>query len=342
LKVETYTEQSVFETFRAEWNQLLDQTAVNRIFLTWEWQSNWWAAYQPGQLWILAVRHDDGQLVGLAPWFIEEREKTGRTVRSIGCVDVTDYLTVMAHQDYEQAVFEALAEYVTENQSHYDTIDLCNIPENTSILKYLPALLEERGFEVEVKLQDVCPVIDLPDDWADYMDLLDKKQRHELRRKMRRAQSANMDWYTVDDEAGVDAELDVFLELMAAASPEKAEFLQDEKNVRFFKLVIPEMHRAGWLQLAFLKIDEAYAAAYLNFIYQNDVLVYNSGLNLEVGAALSPGIILLANLIREAIEQGRSRFDFLRGDEKYKYQMGGQDTQVFMMTVVHDKVKVPA
>lgn len=333
MNIECYTSKDVFETLKSEWNVVLSQSRSNRIFSTWEWQSTWWNAYHPGELWVLTVRNDAGQLVGIAPWFIEDRAATGRTVRSVGCVDVTDYLEVIVNADVEAEVFELLTGYVTDHQSEFDTIDLCNIPEGSPILEHLPASLEQHGFFVQIKPQEVCPVIPLPDTFEAYVSGLSKKNRHELRRKMRRAAGLGdgMAWYIVGDEHDLSAELDAFIKLMAMASQEKAEFLEDEQNITFFKEMTPKMAEAGWLQLAFLTINDDYAAAYMDFDYNNHILVYNSGLDLSVGGNYSAGIVLLGHLIRDAIERGHTAFDFLRGNEEYKYRMGGQDTQIYML-----------
>lgn len=331
MKIECFTTTEVFETLRAEWSELLTYVRHNRIFLTWEWQSTWWSAYHPGDLCVLVVRNDGGQLVGLAPWFIEQRVKTGRTIRSVGCVDVTDYLEVIVHQDFEEPVFEALATYLDANQARYDFIDLCNIPEGSPVLRFLPQLLQANGFSVEIKPQEVCPVIDLPPNWDAYLESLDKKQRHEIRRKIRRSEESGTNWYTVGPEHDLNAETEFFLRLMASASEDKARFLADPQNVAFFRQIVPLLMERGWLQIAFLTVEGKHAAAYLNFLYANEVQVYNSGLDIEAAQGLSAGIVLLAYLIQYAIEHGYHRFDFLRGNEEYKYRMGAVDTYVMML-----------
>ncbi len=331
MKIELFTTAAVFDALRAEWSELLTHVHHNRIFLTWEWQSTWWSAYHPGELWVLTIRNDAGQLVGLAPWFIENRVKTGRTIRSVGCVDVTDYLEAIVHRDYEEAVIETLATYILENRSHYDFIDLCNIPEGSPVLKYLPQLLRESGLSVEIKPQEVCPVIELPAEWDAYLESLDKKQRHEIRRKLRRSEESAANWYVVGPEHDLSAETDAFLRLMTSASEDKAEFLANPKNVTFFKQLTPLLMERGWLQIAFLTVDGRKSAAYMNFLYNNEVQIYNSGLDIEAANGLSAGIVLLARLIQYAIEHGYKRFDFLRGNEEYKYRMGAVDTRVFML-----------
>ena len=116
---------------------------------------------------------------------------------------------------------------------------------------------------------------------------------------------------------------------MASSHPEKAQFLENEQHVTFFKSIVPAAAAAGWLQLNFLEVMGEPVAAYVNFDYNNQILVYNSGLAPVQAAALSPGIVLLSYNIEHAIENKREVFDFLRGDEQYKYRMGGQNTEIY-------------
>ncbi|NWF68638.1 MAG: GNAT family N-acetyltransferase [Chloroflexi bacterium] len=338
VNLTAYTEPEVFDLLKGEWNELLERSASNRIFSTWEWEHLWWQAYCPGQLWVITCRDDNGRLLGIAPWFIENRpHKTEprriNIVRSIGCVDVTDYLDIIVDRDHIDVVVDALAAYVDQQCARYDVIDLCNIPETSLTRDKFVTALQARGYQVTVKQQEVCPRIDLPDDFETYLDSLDKKDRHELRRKLRRAEGeANaVSWYIVGSEHDLHREFESFLTLMAASSPEKAEFLQDPRNAMFFKNIVYEAFNKGWLQLNFLTVGGQPAAAYLNFDYAGQIMVYNSGLIPQTFGHLSPGIVLLCHNIRHAIENGRTIFDFLRGNERYKYRMGGKDLPVYMM-----------
>lgn len=331
VKVTTHTDAAAFDDLRAEWNTLLDRSKTGSIFSTWEWQSNWWAAYHPGDLWIIAVRDDAGTLIGLAPWFIETRTDE-RIVRGVGCVDVSDYVDVIVDSAHFAPVLEAFARCLQENRASYDRINLCNLPEESPMLKQFPDVLQSCGFTAEREFQEVCPLIELPDTWDAFLEQrLNKKDRHEMRRKIRRAQGREgVDFYTVGAEHDFDAELETFLHLMAASAPYKAEFLQDPQHMAFFKRVMPVMFAGGWLRLHFMTVQGKAIAAYLNFNYHDRVMVYNSGLDHEYDE-LSPGIVLIAHTIREAIEQGAAVFDFLRGNERYKYHVGGQDTNIYML-----------
>src|SRR4051812_23366264 len=101
LKLELITNLQDLERLENEWNSLLPHNATNEVFLTFQWQSTWWNIYQPGDLWVI-VAYDADRLVGVAPWFVESET---RVIRSIGCVDVTDYLDVLVVPEYREAFF---------------------------------------------------------------------------------------------------------------------------------------------------------------------------------------------------------------------------------------------
>ena len=329
MELTVYRDAAAFDILRGEWNQLLSRAHADCIFYTWEWHSSWWDAYQPGKLMILACR-DDEKLLGIAPLFVSACAGGGRSLRIIGCVDVTDYLDLIVDKDHLSKVFAVFADCLLAERDAFDKLDICNIPHDSPTREILPALLRERGFNAIVEQQEVCPVIDLPDEWSAYLARLDKKQRHEIRRKLRRIQGVDqaIDWYIVNGQHNLDDEVQHFVRLMAASDPEKAAFLEDEGNMRFFRKIVPLAHERGWLQLNFLTAGADRIAAYLNFIYGKRVMVYNSGLDSRAYRQLSPGIVLLAYNIRHAIKSGYEVYDFLRGDEAYKYRMGGRDTAV--------------
>jgi len=127
-------------------------------------------------------------------------------------------------------------------------------------------------------------------------------------------------------------EVDCFLDLMARSAPAKAAFLTPTMRAFFHDLAVAA-NEAGWLQLAFLELAGQKLAAYFNFVYNNRVLVYNSGLDGSADPGLGAGIILTAFLIRRAVEEGREAYDFLRGDERYKYRFGGVDVPVHRLVV---------
>jgi CelD/BcsL family acetyltransferase involved in cellulose biosynthesis len=335
VNIHSYTDTSAFDALVGEWNNLLQRSVTNNPFNSFEWHKLWWEAYHPGKLWVITFRNNDNLLVGIASFFVEQRDSGECIVHFVGCEDVTDYLDVIVDKDYVLDVYPALAEFLYSNRDKLDSLDLCNIPAESPTRELLPELLEKKGFrQVATTVNEVCPIIPLPDTFDEYLNMLDKKNSKELQRKLRlaKAQDDSIRWYIVGAEHDIHAEMEKFLKLMAASHPEKAKFLQNEQHVQFFKSIVPAAHKAGWLQLNFLEVNNEPVAAYINFDYGNQILVYNSGLDPKKAAALSPGIVLLAYNIEHAIEQKRDVFDFLRGNEEYKYRAGGQNTEIYKIT----------
>lgn len=328
MELHVFNTADGFDALRDEWDNLLAVSATNEVFVTYEWQKTWWDSYYPGDLWLIAGRDEAGRLVGIAPWFIEQ---PSRLLRMIGCVDVTDYLDIIAAPEQLGAFCDALAAWLKDNADQFESVSLCNIPARSPTLAALVESLTKHGFQAEIEQQEVCPAIQLPTTFDAYLESLNKKNRHELRRKLRRAEESQADkvgWYIVGPDHDLINEVECFLELMANSHPDKRAFLQNEQNVTFFRAIAPALAARGWLQLSFLTVNGDSAAAYFSIDYGNRIGLYNSGLNPDAYAHLSPGIVLLTYIIRYAIEQGRTVFDFLRGNEEYKYRMGAHDSTV--------------
>jgi len=329
LSVHSYHDANGFDTLAKEWNELLHRSAADTIFLTLEFQRTWWQHLGEGELLILAVRDDDGALAGIAPLFSTTDPQGQRTLATVGCEEVADYLDFIVAQGREDAVYAALVDYLTSPSAPaWDLLDLCNIHQDSPTLAILPALAEARGWTVSTAKDDVCPIVQLPGTWEEYLGMLDGKHRREIRRKLRRAGGEMaQNWYIVGPEHDLETEVAEFLDLMAASAPDKADFLTPRMR-GFFRQLAQVTYDAGWLQLAFLEAGEQKAAAYFNFIYNNRVLVYNSGLDWQSFPRLGAGVVLVAHCIRHATECGCEVFDFMQGDERYKYQFGGQDVEV--------------
>ncbi|MEM6282846.1 MAG: GNAT family N-acetyltransferase [Chloroflexota bacterium] len=333
MNLKTYTDATLFDDLEPTWNELVGRSIKNTPFNTWEWNSAWWAAYHPGDLHVVTVTAEDGTLLGIGPWFIENGDD-GRILRLIGHVDVTDYMDLIVDAGQRDAVYRCFADYLKNNTGAFDSIGLANIMQDSPTYTEFPDILREVGFTVDFEENDVAPLIHLPDSYDAYLsDSLDSKQRKEIKRKMRKAEGGLYDiqWYIVTAEHDLKTESDRFLQLMESADTEKAEFLQNAQHVDFFNRIVPVASALGWLQLMFITIDGDACAAYLNFDYGNRIYVYNSGLDPNIGGALGPGIILLQYAIQHSIDADRDTFDFLRGNEQYKYRMGGTDTHIYQL-----------
>jgi CelD/BcsL family acetyltransferase involved in cellulose biosynthesis len=243
----------------------------------------------------------------------------------LGSVEISDYLDLILRPNYTASFIEALLAYLDGPQAPaWKVLDWYNILEDSPTLPVLKAAAERRGWEYSQQRLQPAPCVRLPGDWEAYLAGIDKKQRHEIRRKMRRAESNSppVRWYIEDGEERLDAQLEAFMALMAQDT-EKASFLTEVMRTQM-RAAVHAAFRAGWMQLAFLEVGGEKAAGYLNFDYANRIWLYNSGWDSRF-SEISPGWVLLSYLMRWANEKQREAFDFMRGDEDYKYRFGGID-----------------
>ncbi|HSN77889.1 MAG TPA: GNAT family N-acetyltransferase [Anaerolineae bacterium] len=334
MELKLYTDQSGFAALHNDWNALLARSRTNTLFLSWEWQTTWWRCLGEGDLWLLAW-YDGGRLVAIAPLYLHRDGAGLRRFDLVGCVEVSDYLDLLVEDGREEAVYSALLDWLDSDACPpWDVTGLCNLAETSLTHRLLPELAAGRGWEAVTSLEDVCPLILLPDSFEAYLqENLSKKQRHEVRRKLRRIEEeAAVRWYVVDGASDLGQATDAFLHLHRLSKDEKESFMTPEMEA-FFREAIQVMHHAGWLYLAFIEVNGAKAAAMLGFIYDGRLLVYNSGYDPASYSELSPGIVLTARIIEDAIQRGLGVFDFLQGNEVYKYRFGAQDTVVYSTVI---------
>jgi CelD/BcsL family acetyltransferase involved in cellulose biosynthesis len=211
------------------------------------------------------------------------------------------------------------------------TLDLRPVPAGSPTLGLLPELARAAGFACRVEREERCPVIELPASWDAYLASLSGKERHELRRKLRRADAGAPRVEVARSPGAITALIDSFLALHRKSKTGKARFM-DERMEAFFRDVGAATAAAGWAALWLLWLEERPAAALFCFEYASTVAVYNSGFDPEA-RALSPGVALIAQTIEDAIARGFRRYDFLRGEEAYKYGFGAVPTDVMRITL---------
>lgn len=317
-----------------DWNNLLAQSVTHVPFLRHEYLSVWWQTLGGGewakhnpQLWLLSAWQNE-ELVGIAPLFYAKEQ-----VWLLGSVEISDYLDLIVRPEHLQPFIAALLQWLqTSAPQPWSALNWVNLPQASPTLPALQAESALRGLRYTQSIYQPTPSIPLPGDFEQYLAGIDKKQRHEIRRKIRRAEESGraLRWYILQDESELDEGVDCFLHLMAH-DEEKAAFLTDVMRTQM-KASLHAAFRAGWLQLAFIEIDGQKAAGYLNFDYDNKIWVYNSGLNPHY-RELSPGWVLLGYLLRWANENKREEFDFMRGDEDYKFKFGGNQNNVLRVSV---------
>ena len=210
---------------------------------------------------------------------------------------------------------------------------LPNLVEGSVSIACLPRVCSELGLSFGMEEMDRSPYIPLPTSFEEYLSLLGRKERHELRRKIRRASVAvpGLTYRVTRTREEFERDFPSFVALHRQSHAGKAEFM-DDRMVRFFREMAEGFLSAGRLRLSFLSRDGGDMASALHIAWDGALLLYNSGFD-PVYRETSPGLVLLARCIEDAIRDDFREYDFLRGRERYKYDLGGRDRVVYRATV---------
>jgi CelD/BcsL family acetyltransferase involved in cellulose biosynthesis len=296
-------------------------------FLTWTWQREWTRAFAGARrLEIRRVEDAEGRLVALLPL----HEVEPGVLRLVGGADISDYLDLIALAGREEEAWMALPQ---SRAAERVTWDLHAVPGTSPTVLALPQLAAACGLSASVTVEERCPVLVLPSSWDEYLASLGAKHRHELLRKMRRLEREAPEARAacVSHTAEVENRLGDFFDLHRRSRVGKARFM-DARMEAFFRRVTAALVERSAARLWFLDTASGPVASFITLEWDSTVGLYNSGFHPD-RATLSPGVVLLAHLIRDAIERGKRRFDFLRGEERYKYEFGPVAEDVYAVRI---------
>lgn len=336
MKIDVIRTTDSWEALAPEWDLLLHTSHLNLPFLTYAFQRAWWqhlggGEWPQAELYILTGRAEDGRLVGIAPLF-RNTDAAGQTqLMLIGSHEIADYLDFICRAEDLSAFIEALLTHL-HAQPDWDLLVCYNLLDESASPPALQAAATQAGWVASEETLQSCPYIPLPTSFDDYIASLDSKQAHELRRKLRKAGRNVLPVTTelISAASDLPQALDDFFGLMTQEE-DKLRFLTPAMRAQM-EAIAQAAFAGGWLQLMFLKVGRQRVAAYLNFDYDNRIWGYNAGFS-NAHAELSPGWVMMSEMMQWSIEHGRQVFDFMRGDEEYKYRFGAVNRFVKKLTL---------
>jgi CelD/BcsL family acetyltransferase involved in cellulose biosynthesis len=325
--VDTYSE---FLGLERSWNGLLMQSDRPVPFLTWEWISTWWKHFSGGsRLFVLVAKTKDEEVVGIAPLRITTRNAFGvvpvRFVEFLGyrgsvvCADHLDFLTCRIDR---RTVYMALLDALLSRRSEWDCLQFGDVAQDSLLPHLLSGLANDSALTFESGPQERCPYLELPGEWEILLSSLKAKRRSFIKTKRERLEKdyqVHFDHDSFPDH--VLEQLGVLEKLHMLARQRKGgegNFAIDEYRNFHHELAL-RMARAGHLYLARLDCNGVPTASVYGFFLGQRVFYYQTGFD-PAWASQGVGSVLLGKVIEDAIERLHAReFDFLRGDESYKY-----------------------
>ncbi len=315
---------------RRDWSALVTTDPAGTFFHTPGFLKLYWEEFanRPDHL-LLAFAEQDGEQVGAVAF-----ERFDRTLRFLGGTEVTDYMGPVALPRVQAAVATELFAELGRLDG-WTEADLRGLPEDRAWLSFLTEAAAVQGFETEV-LDDrngVAPFLPLPGSYDEYLERLPSKLRHEIRRKARRLETEVGPWHMCLATAdSLEVFLDRFVELHRTSEGPKGVFMQPGMEI-FFRRLGEAFLPLGVFSLTFIETAEhVKLAGSIGFRFEGTYSLYNSAFD-RAYQPVSPGMVLVAEDIRMAIEAGCSAFDMLKGDYAYKYRFGAAPRPIKRLVV---------
>jgi CelD/BcsL family acetyltransferase involved in cellulose biosynthesis len=338
LHLQCIDDEAHWDTLEAEWNGLLERSSAKGLFLTWEWLRTWWSVYgQAGRLHVLVVRDAGGALVALAPFQRRRRYLFGvwpvEVIEFIGSSgDVTpEHLDLIVSEGYHEAAVEAVGRHLA-TQPEIDGVDLRSIDRASAHWVRLRRVLEEAGLVVRVQDHSVCPIRSLPATEAAFAAAQSRNYRKKMSEFLRRSQSdlrTSCRLSTTPEELTADmAQLAI---LHRKRWGRRSHAFASRRYVVFHERVAQRFLTRGWLRLFSLEGKDGPLALLYCFVHANRYYFYQAGRDPDY-ERYHLGLVLMHRALLHAIGEGARTFDFLTGDEDYKYRWA--DDEVLTVRLV--------
>jgi CelD/BcsL family acetyltransferase involved in cellulose biosynthesis len=306
--------------------ELLARHEERPVFLHPVWLRAWLAEFGDGIEPVL-LECSNSATAAVAPLM---RNGDGR-LTFIGDPEICDFMDFVVDPDCTPTVYARLWAEICSQE--WNDLILWGLMAKSQTLACVSDFARSSGYEVHQEREAVAPRLDLPGTWDEYLASLSKKDRHELRRKMRRVMDsgASVDLHVYSEPAEVEAAMDAFLELHTRSRLDKTEFMTDAME-SFFRRMASAMACEGLVRLFMLNVNSKPAATVFCFDAGSHLYMYNSGYDPDL-AGLSVGLVSKALCLRWAIENGKKGLDFLRGNEPYKYDLGAKDQEIYRLVI---------
>jgi len=314
-----------FETLNTCWLRGAGGLRWDCLFVLPGWLTSWWQSFGTGsELLIRSVRCKD-EVIGIAPL-----RRKGAEAAFIGDIEVCDYQDFITAAGKEIPFFSGLIDHL--QQEGVRRMHLRPVRPDSSVMGSLKESVERSNRTLSCTSLDVALALELPGSWDALLQQLSGKQRHEVRRKLRRLnESGRIRFREVEGVGHIRNHMGTFLRLFTSNRFDKAAFMND-RMTEYFRTLTDAMAQADILRLFFLDVDDQPAAAALCFDYRSTRYLYNNGYDQRFGA-LGVGLICKILTIKDAIEKGMKNYDFLKGAEAYKHRLGGKPMPLYSCTV---------
>jgi CelD/BcsL family acetyltransferase involved in cellulose biosynthesis len=324
---------------RSSWDTLLEAAEAASVFMSWEWNHNWWKYYGRNHGMRIITVWEQGHLKAVLPLYLQVSKLLRfwnlTCVRLIGTGGDTspDYLGPILDRATSTHTIELLLTYLFDQIPEWNVLLLSDLDRNTDFYRELARQCDMRGYRRTESVSASIAFAPLPATWDEYLASVNGDRRNTIRRTRRKIESGHQGrFYAVTDEDQLDGVLASLIELHHQrwqGHPDGHAFSTPE-YVAFHRDVIHDCARRGWIRFYCLEANGTRIAVFYCYRFRNQIFYFQAGFNPD-HERLRPGLVLIGYAIEHAIEEGNTVFDFLRGDHAYKTQWGKSQRETYTL-----------
>jgi hypothetical protein len=301
--------QVTFKESKLAWDLAAQSNSLHAPFYTWEWHNDWYTTL--GSSWEPFTLDVEGCIAPFA-------RKNNEIIFS-GGDEIADYLDIIGSDTKKPQAWEMILPFL--QSKGITEVHLRNIPQNSSTISYFQKLNP-----ASIEKEDTTPILSLPASWDIYKESLDRKYRHELERKIRKFNREHIDGQIIES-TDPEADIHILFDLMEK-DEEKKLFLTSEMKI-FFSTIARTFKEN--VCLSYVTVGDQHIAVTFSFLSDTTLYLYNSGFDKTLYA--NAGFYLKAMSIKHALDKGITFYNFLQGNERYKYELGAKDFGVYTITI---------
>lgn len=327
LNTRCYTAWPKGDRLLEQWEAMARTDPKATAFQTPAWQQAIGRAYARVGRWRLITISLGDRLLGALPLTVA-RDGVLTTPGEM----ISDYLDPLLTGIDLETAWRSILEMVKDQPGKtIKELVLHNVRHDAPCLDALRKVSASCGFELIDELESTSSRINLPATWDQFLAQLGSHDRKELRRKIRNAEKVGARFEIHTSEPEVSADLDRIFSMMRGVGGVKG--LKAQWMYRpIFKRAAPGLLRSGHLCTYNLLLNDAPAGGLICFPSRDGPLVWACCWNKEM-REYSPGIVLFGMAIRDSIDKGYRHFDLLRGQSRYKIELGAQEYPVRQVTL---------
>jgi CelD/BcsL family acetyltransferase involved in cellulose biosynthesis len=320
----------------AEWNALVERSATNTVFQTYEWTRSWWRALRGDAQALVLLAEVAGRLVGIAPLMSTQQRIVGRERRVVQFIgtDAADYSDFIVDPAAPEAVPRML-EWLKARHERWDLLHLVNIVDTSALIEAVPRTFGER-YVTDVHRLYECPARRLGDAEAD-RKVVQKKALRSRHNQLRRQGEVGFAVHAA--AADIEPKLEAFFQLHIdrwAGTPTPS-FFRDERQRRFYRELTASLAPRGWVFFCTVLLDGKPVASHFGFHYAGRILYIKPAYDPRY-AEFGPGMLQIKFVLEHAMRIGAKELDFTAGEESFKYRFANHARSNYFARVHHSSL----